>query len=318
MPANQNQELRIRIIDQLIIDNQTYTPTSLWKKLNDMLDEKGEKGISERQFYKDINYIKLLCFDRDKVRLAYSNQEKRYRYSDPEYSLAGIPIKKDDINSLTQAIAILKQINGIGSSTSIQAIEEVIEKLSERIGIKAAALEGAIFFDQVPNLKGIEYLNALLNHIINRQPLKMVYQKYDAEPETKYVHPYFLKEYNNRWYLFGWCEDAKAVHTYPIDRILSFEDHYIPYYSEGKPDPEGWFKDIIGISKYEGVPKQKILLQFTRNRGNYVITKPLHPSQKTIDIAENYFIVQIEVIANKELQTLVNSYGDDCKVISKI
>ena len=111
MPANQNQEQRIRIIDQLIIGIQAFSPTELWEKLNDVLVDKGEKEISERQFYKDIAYIKTLCSDRDQVKLAYNNQVKRYRYSDPEYSLTGIPIKKDDINSLTQAIAILKQIN---------------------------------------------------------------------------------------------------------------------------------------------------------------------------------------------------------------
>lgn len=47
----------------------------------------------------------------------------------------------------------------------------------------------------------------------------------------------------------------------------------------------------------------------------YVLSKPLHGSQKVILNNESELIVSIEVIPNYELETLILSYGDRVKVL---
>jgi hypothetical protein len=60
------------------------------------------------------------------------------------------------------------------------------------------------------DLKGIEYLSQLYDAIINEQVLEVEYQDFKSEePFTLTFHPYYLKQYNNRWFVFGLNEELE-------------------------------------------------------------------------------------------------------------
>lgn len=59
-----------------------------------------------------------------------------------------------------------------------------------------------------------------------------------------------------------------------------------------------------------------IRLKFSENRYQYVVTKPLHPSQTIISEEER--IIEISVIPNKELEATILHFGSDVEVISPI
>jgi predicted DNA-binding transcriptional regulator YafY len=97
--------------------------------------------------------------------------------------------------------------------------------------------------------------------------------------------------------------------------MISLDDsknHYIP---NRVIDPEQYFNDIIGVTYYSGMKKEKVVLQFTRERAPYVITKPIHPSQQIISEDMEGTTLCIEVIPNKELIREILSFGSDVKVL---
>ncbi len=316
MPEFKNPRERIKYLDQLIISNKKYSAGEMLDKLNDWMENQEYSPISRRQFMKDIDKMKELA-SYDGIDMVYSRIDRQYvykrmgedgeYYKDLDYSLSGIPINKQDIELLTQAIAILKEIHGLKKT---KELEVIIGRLSEKIGVKVSDLEGVIHFDAVPNLKGIEHLNTLLNKIIAKQVLVMHYQPYDA-PEMSYIfHPYFLKEYNNRWYVFGWNEESDAIYNVPLDRIVAYEDDHMPFNEEKRINPDEYFKPVVGVTRNEGKP-QKLQYKFKRKRASYVRTKPLHHSQVVMKETDEFVIYQIKVIPNKELEAMILSFGDD-------
>ena len=74
-----------------------------------------------------------------------------------------------------------------------------------------------------------------------------------------------------------------------------------------------FFDDVIGVSFIESAEIGEIRLKFSENRFPYVVTKPLHKSQKVID-AENH-IISIKVRWNAELDQMIFAYGPDVEVL---
>ena len=311
MPISKNFDLRRKILDRLIAKRvPKYSRQQLFDKLNEILVEDKYPEISMRQFSYDIDQMKLDAL-RDGGELNYDRRNKQYYYDPESFSLTGIPIQQKDIELLTQAIAILKSINGLRST---RELELIIERLAEKIGVSVKDLEGVIVFDEVPDLKGIEHLNRLLNKIIEKQVIVMHYKPYEGNEISYIFHPYFLKEYNNRWYVIGWNEEEDMIYNVPLDRIVDFEDSYSEYNDTKRVSSTSYFKDIIGLRKNDGKP-QKLTYQFQKPRAYYVETKPLHHSQKKVKETENYIQFEINVIPNPELKSLISSFGDDVKSV---
>src|SRR5690606_38229782 len=90
----------------------------------------------------------------------------------------------------------------------------------------------------------------------------------------------YLKQYNNRWFAFGLNADNQiATWNLALDRIEAIEETNLKY-RQSETDWEDYFFDIVGVTRSEGAEIQEIKLNFSADVAPYVLTKPLHPSQK--------------------------------------
>ena len=125
-----------------------------------------------------------------------------------------------------------------------------------------------------------------------------------------------MKQFNNRWFLIGKPENIDALHNYPVDRIISLE-HLSKRYIETDVDFDEYFDYVIGVTVPDE-PIEIVELMIKRNRYPYVKSKPLHWSQKHIREKDNddYICVQLKLKINRELVTLLLSFGSDVVVNS--
>ncbi len=65
--------------------------------------------------------------------------------------------------------------------------------------------------------------------------------------------------------------------------------------------------------RYEPVD---VMLRVSNNRFNYIKTKPLHLSQRVVSEERNHTTISINVKINKELISLILSFGSDMEVIA--
>ena len=78
---------------------------------------------------------------------------------------------------------------------------------------------------------------------------------------------------------------------------------------------EDYFEDMIGVTMPEGAAPQKITLKLNTSTWPYVKTKPLHGSQKTKEVNDDHVIIELNVIVNYELISLLFSYSENIIVL---
>jgi predicted DNA-binding transcriptional regulator YafY len=236
-----------------------------------------------------------------------------YRYADLSFSINKMPLNEIEINQLKDTIDLLSQFKGM---PQFEWMNELIPKLKQ--GMASNKSTGTVMeFESNEFLKGIELLGPLYNAIFYKKVLKVSYQTFENDtPFDVMIHPYFLKQYNNRWFLFGYNpEKDKYDWNLAIDRIISFKEIHHSFLENTDIDWNEYFDDIIGVTKPAEAEVEKVVLQFTGLTAKYIETKPIHGSQKPKWLDKNTLEIRLKIILNYEFERFVLSYADNVKVI---
>ena len=315
MPVNRNALIRYRTIDQCLRNRfRKWTLEDLIDACSDALYEyEGiDKGVSRRTVQADIQVMRSekLGYNAPIVVL----DRKYYTYEDPDYSITNIPLSDQDLDMLNEVKGILEQFKGF---SHFQDVSTMIQKLEDKINTEKYHQEPVIEFERNEHLQGLEHLQALYQHILKKQVIEMEYQPYyRRKPDTILLHPYLLKEYNNRWFLLGLHDKRESINIYALDRIVSYKSTLKDYRRKAHFDPKTYFKDVIGVSVNEQIKVEEIVLRINKREAPYIVTKPLHPSQKIIEQTDEGMVFSVNVRVNYEFEREILGMADHLEVIS--
>ncbi|MBC7865259.1 MAG: WYL domain-containing protein, partial [Bacteroidia bacterium] len=173
-----------------------------------------------------------------------------------------------------------------------------------------------IDFEKNELLKGLEFIDPLHKAIINKKTLEISYQSFKArQPVVMIMYPYLLKEYRNRWFLLCMNKKGQNVTILALDRIDTVKEISEKYVKTDKLDIETFFDDVIGVSKNVGQNPIMIIMKIDWENAPYIITKPIHSSQKVLKEEEDGMIFSINVVWNFELEREILGFGEKLKVI---
>ncbi len=319
MATNKNAFIRYKILDKCFRNTgRRYFIEDLIEECNMVLLEMypDSNGISLRTIRDDIAFMK--SSEGWEIELANLKAGKKsyYRYLNPSFSINNMPLNDLEVNQLRSAVNILSQFKGM---PQFEWIHELVPKLKQ--GITSEEKMGTIIeFDNNAYLKGIENLGQLHDAIYYKKVLAINYQPYENEvPFEIILHPYYLKQYNNRWFLFGYNpQNEKPDWNLAIDRIISLKEIKGKYLNNSLIDWEEYFNDIIGVTKPTDAEIENVVLHFNAKTGKYMETKPIHETQISKWLDKNTFEARLKVIINYELERLILSYADSVKVIKPI
>lgn len=138
------------------------------------------------------------------------------------------------------------------------------------------------------------------------------YSFYHLKEEKYSLKPYFLKQYQNRWYVVG--ETEKGYRTFGIDRLNDIRIGKKKFISKTE-EAKDKFKNVIGLN-YVDHKLEKIHLSFHPSQKPYLLSLPLHRSQKQISIKnDTSFDIELWIHPNFEFRQQVLKYGSLVKVI---
>lgn len=314
MPVNKNALLRYQILDRCFSDfHRKYEIEDLLDKVNEALYDLYGTEVSIRQIRDDIKYMRdRVTYDAPIKAYQYDGKKCYYRYEDRDFSIFNNELTIEEITKLSSTIEMLGRYRGSNN----RWLEEVISSLELRFGIKANK-ENIVSFDQNDQLKGLEFLAELIDCAINHQPINLFYKTYGGKENVEVIHPYHVKQYNNRWFLFGLEQSpyGDRIANRPLDRIEKFSIANVSFIPNTNIDFSTRFDDVIGVTiPDENVKKETIVLKFDIDRFPYVVSKPIHHSQ--IVVSEEECIIQIEVRPNKEFESVIFSYFPDVEVLA--
>lgn len=252
MPVNNNALLRYRVLDRCFKNkHRNYTIDDLLDEVNENLIDQTGKGIQLRQLRVDIQKMReRLMFDAPIVAEQFDGKRCYYRYSDPNFSIFKSELTDEDLQKLHSTIEMLGKYRGIPANAWL---EEVISNLECRFGVKTNS-ENVVSFGQNEQLKGLEYLSGIIDSTINHQPLEIEYKTYSDKVIVYMIHPYFVKQYNNRWFLIGLDSNTGKMPNIALDRILKLKQLNIKFIQNNTIDFKTYFNDIVGVS----IPKDEV------------------------------------------------------------
>jgi len=189
--------------------------------------------------------------------------------------------------------------------------------LKESFKSKSKSLEH-IVFDNSEGLQGIQYLELFLTAIKQHREISFTHYNFQKNTTTKrLLKPYLLKEYANRWYIVGKQEGTKEFRNFGIDRVSNVQLTENTFVPNTDIDINYLYHDVIGMVYSENT-KQRVVLSFNPEQGQYVKTLPLHHSQQVLIDSDIEFQISLELIPNRSLVERILMYGSSVKVIEPI
>lgn len=313
--SNKHAQIRYKVLDDCFSNfRRKFYFNDLMDRCNDALRElygAEHTGIKTRTLRSDISYMRDRAGEFGvEIETIDDGNGFFYRYSEPDFSIFKRGLGEDDLAQLKETILMLQRFKGM---PNFDWISELVVKLEDKLDLRGAS-KSVVGYDENSAYTGLDWFQDIFDAIINKSVLHIQYRTFSDNTYDWTIHPYYIKEYNNRWFLFGLNEEQNTIYNIPLDRIWSLEQIHKDYIPTDI-NFENYLNDIIGVSVFPG-EKETIRLQFSQHWFPYVITKPLHQSQRIVDIDNR--IVEISVIPNNELNAIILSFGKDVEVISPL
>lgn len=333
MPTNKNAMTRYKILDELLSSRyHNYSLDDLTEEVSNRLAElyPDSNGVVRRTIEKDICYLEyegpfMVEIERYSVASYSKEKQKSYtkqclRYANPSFSIFKKEMTSDEEYLLSEALSLLGQFDGLPNL-------EALEKLRMGLGVRKTDRK-IISFTRNP-LENSNILGELFTAISQRQVVELHYFTFSNPTEdlSINVHPYLLKEYNRRWYLFGSAEEDDKLLCFSLDRVNKTKPLPSHKYVDYQGDINEVFEDIIGVTLYDNAPLQNIYFWVSDYSKDYVSTKPIHDSQRNVSgIKEEELrsaypslhggrIFRIDCKENYELIRELCSFGKDLLVL---
>ncbi|NDP26404.1 MAG: WYL domain-containing protein [Flavobacterium sp.] len=314
MSITKNALIRYHALDKCFSNfGRKFSNEDLLKACNNALYDYNftNEGIKRRQLFEDIKFMESSQGWEIPLQRNKEGRNVYYRYETKDFTINNQPINDFEIEKLKSALLVLSRFKGM---PQFEWVNELILKLQQAFDIDSSKKE-IISFDANEYLKNIHLIGDLFNAIIYQKVLELEYLKFDnQDSKTFEFHPYYLKQYNNRWFIIGRFPKYENLTHFALDRIVQFKEMNVEYIIS-TIDFNEYFEDVIGISKPKGAVMEKVILLATNTLKPYIITKPLHGSQKKISEDQNGYCFSLDVFINFELENLLLSYGETLKIM---
>lgn len=315
MPVNRNALIRYRTIDQCLRNRfKKWTLDDLMEACGDALYEfQGiNTGVSRRTIQADLEMMRSnkLGYEAPIVVV----DKKYYTYADKDYSITNSPLNHQDMQVLTEVSDLLKQFKGLSHFTDLN---EMVSKLEDKIYTQKTHNTPVVDFEKNDSLKGLEWIEVIRKAIVAKKTICITYQSFKARQASTFCFSgYLLKEYRNRWFILGLQHGRNPkILNLALDRIQTIEEHDEGYRENRTLDLATYYDNCIGVTKSPGQKSAEVVFWVDHDNAPYVITKPIHHTQKLLKTEAEGKIFSINVILNFELERELLGFGSKMRVL---
>lgn len=329
MPTNKNALIRYKILDELLSDRyHKRTLDEIVEEVNDCLAGMDYEAVTRRCIEKDLQFLQQDPFFVELEKFVLPRQKggkvvsnRGVCYADSSFSIFKKDLTNEEEYLLKQALSLLGQFDGLPEFNGLEGWRRALNVSHDEPQI--------VSFTRNP-LENTNMFARVFSVISHRQVVRITYSRsFDKTNKADFIlHPYLLKEYNRRWYLFGATDVDGEIHIFALDRIDAVEPLSDRRFKPCDCDLEEWFEDIVGVTKVPGHPVLHIEFWVSDFSKDYVLTKPVHDSQihyrgdDDMKFRQRYPHLQhgaffsIDCMENYELVRELTSFGKDLLVLS--
>ena len=315
MPLNKDQLLRYQVLNACFKDtSRLYDIGALVECCQQETVRVYGKSVSKRSVQNDIH---LLQYEPYNVEFDEELRKSgHYRYADTTFNLEVVQnLSPKERTALHDTIELLRPMCQ-DAETATPLMQWMLVSL-QRLEAGKVLAENApcVEFENNALLAGMGNFNFLLECILNHQPVTLRYQSFKRnEAQDINVHPYYLKQFNGRWYFLATADGYDTVAAYALDRILTV-GVWKAKYRPASVDIAGLYADTIGVTISSDSKAERVVLKVAAKRYPYIETKPFSEKQKIVKKDEETITITFPMRINKELVAELLSFGVDIEVL---
>ena len=309
MPTTvKNRDERLTILHQLLKRVRKWKKTELHEAVCEALFD---LKISDRTILDDITYLRDVKFAP--IETLGKGKSTVYFYNNYGFKLNESTLDTDELYNLELCYNILDQLKEFSIGAELATI---LGKIKETINEDITETTKTLYFEQSNLQLNYGLTKELINSIKYKTVIKVYYQPFGVvEPFENIVQPFYLKQYNKRWFLIGYNLNEARIEVKALDRIKRIKPTNINYDETVFLAHDIYANNLVGVSKYDNLKAELVTVKVAAIRAMYFETKPILPiTAKVInkDKSINYTFL---AILNKELEQQILSYGCDIKVL---
>ncbi len=310
MPLTKNAQLRIEVIDEIFRGINRYNFDDLLKKVNAVLLRSGTPAIGEKTLYNDLKYLR----EEKGAPIHRPNASDDKYYYTEKFSIKTPLLDFEEIEYLKQVSLILRRLSPAHSGDEFN---QIIAKLDNTVHTVSDQGQSIIEIEAHTQSSGIHWYNTLFYAIKDKSPLRLSYKPYHKEEAREFIfHPYLLKQYRSRWFLFGREGNKEYIANLALDRIASIKNSAAPFKENDLFSAEDYFNHLIGVSKPRDGEIKDITLRVEAKSVPYILSKPIHKLQETVKNYKNGdILVNIPLYINYELISTILGYQNSVEVV---
>lgn len=339
MPDNKINErlLRLRLIDELFASDKDIREKNNNRKtysVDEIINHVSKGGVNGYNRFKWARDLEFLVTDprvevkEEKVpaRSGIGRPLVKYGYEETSASLFHKTLSTDDKKLIGDLLDTL-QLKGISTLASFV-------KFNINYGAELKKRKSPIIsFTRNPRDKDIsKILDSVLKFIREETVIKieMTDRFVDTKRSEHIVHPWYLREYNRRWYLFGW-EEAQ-INYYALDRIIKISKRVTLPYKVPDKTIDQILEHVVGINFRKSDLVEEIIFWVSSTSSDFVSKKPIHHSMKVLSeeevsnkideklmgrtLKKKGVFYKMDCIINYELRREMMSFGRELIVLT--
>lgn len=319
----------IEEIDQFLSENNSHFVT-----FSEILEHVIGRTLDKKLPMKAQPYYDEVKNALSEISKILRKNNKRFIYKNGRNSADGVKYPEMEEDLLAEKRSKHKRLRKkqieriIETSENLFPSSWIAESINEDKVLKNQKRPSFISFNQNPLLKQIKLIPTFYDAVENKKVLSLRFSPGFEELVDLYFHPYFLKEYNQRWFIFGrstTIEEPDKATKYgiiPVDRIVDNSIELAPDnipYVENSTDWQEYFKYIVGVSKCNGKPRQIVVETLDKKTFKRMYTNPLTNQKCLIQHDDKKKVngrFEITVIPNEELVTALLQYRSGIRILS--
>lgn len=312
MPISKNAMRRCMIIDQVISERHYYKPTM--QRIVDVCKQQGI-DVSPETIQKDISMMKKARPNGFGAPIKFDFQQQEYLYTDTNFTINGVKLTPEDASVLAESLVLIKCMLRTELGDKLRhAMEKVLSTSLEEVDLNERY--PILKTMEPPQSRGYEFMDLILHCCKVGIPLSFIHYSYKNERFKSIVlHPYVVREFDNRWYVYGFSESHDALRSFGLDRI------YEPIkldrtFRKGVPKHIlSFLNNMYGVFSLTNEEPMPVVLRADRLTTKFLSAYPIHDSQVVEKYDSGSSRITLTLIPTMELIQLVRSYGHGLSVL---
>lgn len=270
-----------------------------------------EQEVSRKTIQRDVDYLKWEM----NAPIEYDPVKHGYYYTEPDFKLPAINIRRSDLFAICIAEKVLRQYEATPVYDNLVTVFEALEgAMPEKVSVDPSWLHDRFsFFAEASPEMNPEAWQSSFEALRQNRSLKFMYRNPGWRKKyERTVDPYHAISYRAEWYLVGRCHYMKSIRIYAISRMsdVRMTDDYFWI-------PEDFdFKRMAGshFGIMFGKEEHRVQVRFDADAAPYVRERQWHPTQTIEDFEDGGILLSFTTNHLLEVRRWVLSWGEGATV----